>query len=51
MLNFNREDEHWYLVTGGFNGRMKAIPVIDDDEIGFIPTMVVPFDGGQASIN
>jgi hypothetical protein len=50
MLNFNREDEHWYLITAGIAGRMRAIPVIDD-EIGFIPTMVVPFDGGQATIN
>ncbi len=52
MLSFNREDGHWYLVTSGITGRMKAIPVINDDELGFIPTMVVPVgDGGQASIN
>jgi len=51
MLTLNREDGHWYLVTSGANGRMKAIPVIDD-ELGFVPTMVVPVgDGGQASIN
>ena len=52
MLTFNREDGRWYLVTLGANGRMKAIPVINDDELGFIPTIVVPVgDGGQAMIN
>jgi len=51
MLSFNREDGRWYLVTGGGKSRMKAIPVINDDEIGFVPNMVVPFDGGQATIN
>ncbi len=52
MLTFNREDGRWYLVTSGNGGRIKAIPVINDDELGFVPTMVVPVgDGGQASIN
>jgi hypothetical protein len=52
MLSFNSEDGRWYLVTAGIGGRMKAIPVINDDELGFVPTMVVPVgDGGQASIN
>jgi protease II len=52
MLSFNSEDGRWYLVTAGTGGRMKAIPVINDDELGFVPTMVVPVgDGGQASIN
>ena len=49
MLSFNREDGRWYLITSGITGRMKAIPVINDD--GFVPNMVVPFDGGQASVN
>ena len=52
MLTFNREDGHWYLVTSGPDGRMKAIPVVNDDELNFVPTMVVPVgDGGQASVN
>ncbi len=52
MLHFDREQGRWYLVTTGVGGRMKAIAVISDDELGFIPTMVVPVgDGGQASIN
>jgi len=52
MLTFNREDGRWYLITSGVTGRMKAIPVIDDDEMGFVPNIVVPVgDGGQASTN
>ncbi len=52
MLSFNREDGRWYLITAGVTGRMKAIPVINDDELGFVPNMVVPVgDGGTASIN
>ena len=52
MLSFNSEDGRWYLVTPGIGGRMKAIPVINDDELGFVPTMVVPVgDGWQAGIN
>ena len=31
---------------------MRAIPVINDEEVGFIPNMVIPIgDGGQASTN
>ena len=52
MLSFNREDGRWYLITSAAGGRMKAIAVINDDELGFMPNMVVPVgDGGQASIN
>lgn len=52
MLSFNREDGHWYLVTAGIGGRMKAIPVINDDEQGFVPRLVVPIgDPGQAGVN
>ena len=52
MLSSNREDGRWYLITSAVDGRMKAIPVINDDEVGFMPTVVVPVgDGGQASIN
>lgn len=51
MLSFNREDGRWYLITAGVGGRMKAIPVIND-EAGFVPNIVIPVgDGGQASIN
>ncbi len=50
-LNFNRDDERWYLVTAGLDGKMKAIPVIND-EFGFVPNIVVPLgDAGQAGIN
>ena len=52
MLHLDRDHERWYLVTSGIDGRMKAIPVISDDYIGFMPNMVIPMgDGGQASIN
>ncbi|HZP22481.1 MAG TPA: hypothetical protein VFB04_03470 [Terriglobales bacterium] len=52
MLHFDRENGRWYLVTTAAGGRMKAIPVVNDDEIGFVPNMVIPVgDGGQASIN
>ena len=52
MLSFNREDGRWYLLTSGTGGRMKAIPVINDDEVGFVPNVVIPVgDGEQASIN
>ena len=51
MLHLDQEHHRWYLITTVDDGRMKAIPVINDDEIGFIPTMVVPFDGGEATIN
>jgi len=52
MLSFNRDDGRWYLVTSGIDGRMKAIPVINDDEIGAMPNMIIPIgDGGQASVN
>ncbi len=52
MLHFDNEQRRWYLITTGVGGRMKAIPVMNDDELGFMPTMVVPVgDGDQASIN
>ena len=51
-LHFNRDDGRWYLIATEANGRMKAIPVIHDDEVGFIPNMVIPIgDGGLASTN
>jgi len=51
MLSFNRDDGRWYLITSGIDGRMKAIPVINDDEIDVMRNMIVPIDGGQASVN
>ena len=51
MLSFNNNGERWYLVTCGGKSPMKAIPVINDDDIGFVPNIVVQFDGGHASIN
>jgi hypothetical protein len=51
MLNFNREDGRWYLITSGIDGRMKVIPVIND-ELGFVPNIVVPMgDTGTAGAN
>jgi hypothetical protein len=51
MLSFNRDDGRWYLITSGIDGRMKAIPVIND-EFGFVANVVVPMgDTGQAGIN
>ena len=52
MLSFNRDDGRWYLLTGDIGGRMRAIAVINDDEIGFVANMVVPMgDSGQAGVN
>ncbi len=52
MLHFDSDHGRWYLITSASDGRMKAIAVTNDDEIGFIPNMVIPVgDGGQASIN
>jgi hypothetical protein len=52
MLHFDKDHGRWYLVTSGIDGRMKAIPVITDDDIGFMPNMVIPMgDEGQASVN
>jgi hypothetical protein len=51
-LHCNDDDGRWYLITSEPNGRMRAIPVINDEEVGFIPNMVIPIgDGGQASTN
>jgi hypothetical protein len=52
MLKSTEEDGRWYLITTGMGGRMKAIPVVSDDEIGFMPTVVVPVgDTGAAGMN
>ena len=52
MLHFDRDHSRWYMVTSGIDGRMKAIPVISDEDIGFMPNMVIPMgDEGQATIN
>jgi hypothetical protein len=52
MLHFDRDHGRWYLVTAGIDGRMKAIPVLTDNDIGLMPNMVIPMgDEGQASIN
>jgi len=51
MLSFNSEDGRWYLLTPNF-GAVKAIPVINDDVIGFVENVVFPIgDAGQAIIN
>ena len=52
VLHFDREHARWYLITSGIDGRMKTIPVINDDEAGFTPMMVIPVgDAGQAGTN
>jgi len=51
MLNFNPQDERWYLLTEGFRGQVKAVPVFND-EAGFVPSIVVSAMGeGTGSIN
>jgi hypothetical protein len=51
MLSFNRDDGRWYVLTPSF-GAVKAIPVINDDEIGFVANVVVPVgDAGAGIIN
>jgi hypothetical protein len=53
MLHLDRDHDRWYLVTSGIGGRMKAIPVINDDDKATMPSMIIPIGdgGGQASIN
>jgi hypothetical protein len=46
MLNWNPEDERWYLVTAGRGGMAKAIPVFEDEE-GFVPNMVAPAESAM----
>ena len=52
MLSFNSDDHRWYLLTSSITGGVRAIPVINDDELGFTANVVVPVgDAGAASIN
>ena len=46
MLNWNPQDERWYLVTAGLGGMAKAIPVLEDEE-GFVPNVVAPAESGM----
>ena len=46
VLNFNPQDERWYLLTAGVGGREKAIPVFEDEE-GFVPNIVAPAESGM----
>ncbi len=51
MLNFNPQDERWYLLTAGVGGMAKAIPVLEDED-GFVPNIVVPMASeGTGSVN
>jgi hypothetical protein len=51
VLNFNPQDDRWYLVTAGLSGMAKAIAVLEDEE-GFVPNIVVPTEAeGTPSIN
>ena len=49
VLNWNPQDERWYLVTAGQGGMAKAIPVFEDEE-GFVPSIVAPAEG-SARVN
>ena len=52
LLSFNPGDGRWYLLTPSITGGVRAIPVINDDEMGFVANTVVPVgDAGAASIN
>jgi hypothetical protein len=52
VLHFDSDRGRWFLITEKVTGGMKAIPVINDDEINTMPTMVVPVGGeGHASVN
>ena len=46
VLNFNPQDERWYLLTAGLGGMAKAIPVFEDEE-GFVPNVVAPAESGM----
>ena len=46
MLNFNPQDERWYLLTAGLGGMAKAIPVFEDEE-GFVPNIVAPAESSM----
>jgi hypothetical protein len=51
VLNFNPQDERWYLLTAGPRGMAKAIPVFNDEE-GFVPNIVVPTEAeGTGRVN
>jgi len=51
LLSFNPNEGRWYLLTPGIDGRVKAIPVLDD-AAGFTPNIVVPMGGeGPAIVN
>jgi hypothetical protein len=52
MLSLNGDEGRWYLLTPTITGGIKAVPVINDDEIGFAANVVVPVgDAGAANIN
>ena len=46
VLNFNPQDERWYLLTAGLGGMAKAIPVFEDEE-GFVPNIVAPAESSM----
>ena len=46
VLNWNPQDERWYLVTAGLGGMAKAIPVLED-EVGFVPNFVAPAEAAM----
>ena len=51
LMTFKANEGRWYLLTPGIDGRVKAIPVLDD-AAGFMPNIVVPMgDEEQAVVN
>ncbi len=52
VLHFDDDRGRWFLITENALGGMKAIPVLNDDEINAMPTVVVPMGGeGHAQVN
>jgi hypothetical protein len=52
MLSFNPVDERWYLLTPGFDGQTKVIPVRDEKEISVGANFPVPTGlEGTGSVN
>jgi len=52
LLSFNPGDGRWYLLTPSITVGIRAIPVINDDELGFVANIVVPVgNAGTASLN
>lgn len=51
MLSFNPNEGRWYLLTPGIDGRVKAMPVLNDSDIGVTFAVIPTGDEGQAIVN